>query len=65
MVAKKESKVTVIMTNAAGAVYVWHAKAASVHADRDGKVWLNVAYSDEAGTFVIEVPRGGYVEVTP
>lgn len=62
--AKKDSKVTVTMTSAAGGVYVWHAKRVNIDHLRDSAK-LEVIESDEAGTFTIQIPVGATVEVTP
>ena len=63
--AAKRKQVTVVMITAAGSVYQWRADEATVHINRDGKAFLNVYNSEEAGTFGIEIPRGGQVEVRP
>ena len=63
---KKAKSITVSIKDQRGEVrYTWTATAATVHTDREGKTYLNIEGNPEVGDFVIEVPRGSHVEVTP
>ena len=59
----KKKLLTVRMTRASGSVLIWHGTGATIY-EEDGKHYLNVFESKEAGTFGIELPNGATVEIT-
>jgi len=65
MAAKKKLVTVSIKDQRGNTRYTWTAALATVHTDKDGKTYLNIEDSPEAGDFGIEVPRGSHVEVTP
>ena len=52
----------VTLTKEDGRVIVWHGTEATIH-EEDGKRYLNIFNSPEAGTFGIEIQPGDKVQV--